>query len=111
MTDQPIRGTSPRTAPAWEALTARRRDRRHDVARVLRRRRRARRLLAIEGAGLYLDYSKQRSTPGRWNCCRSFADERGLRDYFASMFAGEHINTTEDRAVLHVALRMPAGRR
>ena len=37
------------------------------------------------------------------------ADQRGLREYFASMFAGEHINTTEDRAVLHVALRMPKG--
>ncbi len=42
-----------------------------------------------------------------WRRCSALAERAGLHDRIAAMFAGEHINTTEDRAVLHTALRLP----
>lgn len=104
------RGTSPRSAPAWDALQAHadaigtttlREFFAADDSRGTS--------LVAEGAGLYLDYSKQRVDPTTLDLLAQLADERGLREYFKAMFAGEHINTTENRAVLHVALRMPKG--
>jgi glucose-6-phosphate isomerase len=63
--------------------------------------------LTAEGAGLFLDYSKHRVTDETLRLLVALATERGLRERIDAMFAGEHINTTEDRAVLHVALRAP----
>jgi len=63
--------------------------------------------LAAEGAGLYLDYSKNRVTDDTLRLLLSLADESGLAERREAMFRGERINTTEDRSVLHVALRMP----
>ena len=60
-----------------------------------------------EAAGLYLDYSKQRVTEETLRLLRELADGSGLRGRIAAMFRGERINVTEDRAVLHVALRAP----
>jgi glucose-6-phosphate isomerase len=57
---------------------------------------------------LYLDYSKNRLTPETIRLLGALADRAGLRERTEAMFRGEHINTTEDRAVLHVALRDPA---
>jgi glucose-6-phosphate isomerase len=65
--------------------------------------------LTLEAAGLYLDYSKNRVTDETLRLLVSLAEESGLRERIDAMFAGEHINVTEDRAVLHVALRAPAG--
>jgi glucose-6-phosphate isomerase len=65
--------------------------------------------LTLEAAGLYLDYSKNRVTDETLRLLIELADESGLRERIDAMFAGEHINVTEDRAVLHVALRAPAG--
>ncbi len=65
--------------------------------------------LAAEAAGLYLDYSKQRVTGETMGLLLGLAEERGLRDRIDAMFRGEHLNVTEDRAVLHVALRLPRG--
>jgi len=61
-----------------------------------------------EGAGLYLDYSKNRVTDETMELLLELARESQLEERRAAMFAGEHINVSEDRAVLHVALRMPA---
>ncbi len=63
--------------------------------------------LAIEGAGLYLDYSKNRITDETLRLLVDLANACGLRERIDAMFRGERINTTEDRAVLHVALRAP----
>jgi glucose-6-phosphate isomerase len=65
--------------------------------------------LAAEGAGLYLDYSKNRVTDETLALLFELAEESGLAERRDEMFRGEHINVSEDRAVLHVALRMPAG--
>jgi glucose-6-phosphate isomerase len=67
--------------------------------------------LTLEAAGLYLDYSKNRVTDETLRLLLALAEDRGLHDRITAMFAGERINTTEDRAVLHVALRAPRGRR
>jgi glucose-6-phosphate isomerase len=64
--------------------------------------------LAAEAAGLYLDYSKNRITDETVALLVQLAEESGLPQRKAAMFRGEHINVSEDRAVLHVALRMPA---
>ena len=65
--------------------------------------------LAAEAAGLYLDYSKNRITDETIRLLIQLAKERGVADRRDAMFRGEKINTTEDRAALHVALRAPRG--
>jgi glucose-6-phosphate isomerase len=67
--------------------------------------------LAAEGAGLYLDYSKQRVTDETLALLFDLADACGLQAHIAAMFRGEHVNTTEQRPALHIALRAPAGER
>jgi glucose-6-phosphate isomerase len=98
------------SSPAWKALAAHHlevRDRHlrdlfaSDPGRGER--------LAVEAAGLYLDYSKQRVTADTLALLLRLAGEGGLRERIDAMFRGERINVTEDRAVLHVALRMPRG--
>ncbi|MCU0283546.1 MAG: glucose-6-phosphate isomerase [Candidatus Nanopelagicales bacterium] len=64
---------------------------------------------AAEGAGWYLDYAKQRVTAQTLELLCQLADERDLAGRREAMFAGQHINVTEDRAVLHTALRLPPG--
>ncbi len=66
--------------------------------------------LVAEGAGLYLDFSKNRITDETVMLLGELARERGVEQRREAMFAGEHINVSEDRAVLHVALRMPRNR-
>src|SRR5246127_185047 len=63
--------------------------------------------LTAEAAGLYLDYSKNRITDETLNLLLQLAEESRLRARIDAMFAGEKINVTENRAVLHVALRAP----
>ena len=65
--------------------------------------------LVVEAAGLYLDYSKNRITDETMRHLVALAEARGLGGRIASMFRGDVINTTEKRAALHVALRMPEG--
>jgi len=65
--------------------------------------------LCAEGAGLFLDYSKQRVTDETLGLLVALAGECGLRERIDAMFRGERINVTEDRPVLHVALRAPKG--
>jgi glucose-6-phosphate isomerase len=64
--------------------------------------------LTCRAGDLYLDYSKNRLTPETIRLLVALAERAGLREQTEAMFRGRHINTTEDRAVLHVALRDPA---
>ncbi len=66
--------------------------------------------MVAEGAGLFLDFSKNRITDETLKLLTQLADESGVADRRDAMFRGEHINVSEDRAVLHVALRMPKDR-
>ena len=102
---------TPLTArPAWKALQAH-----HATLKDAHLRRlfaddpgRGDRLTA-EAAGLFLDYSKNRVTDETVKLLLQLAEESGLRDHIDAMFRGDKINTTENRAVLHVALRAPKG--
>ena len=94
--------------PAWKALEAHARAMRDvhlrqlftsDPGRGTR--------LTAEGAGLFLDYSKNRVTGETMGLLVRLAEESGLRDRIDAMFRGDKINVTEGRAVLHVALRAP----
>ena len=99
-------------SPAWQALLAH-----HAAIEDLHLRTlfatdpgRAERFSA-EAAGLFLDYSKNRITGETMRLLLRLADERGVAERRDAMFGGEAINTTERRAVLHVALRAPRGAR
>ena len=99
-----------RRRPAWKALEAH-----YQEVRDLHLRQlfaedptRGERLTA-EAAGLFLDYSKNRVTDETLALLLQLAEESGLRERIDAMFRGEKINVTEDRAVLHVALRAPRG--
>jgi glucose-6-phosphate isomerase len=102
----PLRGTQ-----AWGALEAHYEGIKDQHLRELfaADRERGERLVA-DGAGLFLDFSKNRVTDETLMLLGELARERGVHERRAAMFAGEHINVSEDRAVLHVALRMPRGR-
>ena len=65
--------------------------------------------MTAEAVGLYLDYSKNRVTDETLKLLLQLAEESGLRGRIDAMFRGEKINITENRAVLHVALRAPRG--
>jgi glucose-6-phosphate isomerase len=98
--------------PEWKALVAH-----HEAVRDIHLRElfardpgRGERLTA-EGAGLYLDYSKNRVTDETLRLLRALAEAAGVRQRAEAMFRGETLNVTEGRAVLHVALRAPRGTR
>ena len=63
--------------------------------------------MTVEAAGLFLDYSKNRITDDTIRLLIQLAEESGLQERIDAMFRGEKINVTENRAVLHVALRAP----
>ncbi len=101
-----VRGLSSRVE--WKALqrhaaTMRRRHLRELFAADAGRGER----FALEAAGLYFDYAKQRVDAQTLKLLLRLADACGVRERAEAMFRGERINTTEDRAVLHVALRAP----
>ncbi len=104
-------GILPLTArPAWKALEGH-----HEKIRELHLRQlfaedatRGERL-TTEAVGIYLDYSKNRVTDETLALLCRLAEESGLRERIEAMFRGDKINLTEDRAVLHVALRAPRG--
>jgi glucose-6-phosphate isomerase len=97
-------------SPAWQALAAH-----HGQIKDMHLRNlfaddpgRAARF-SVEGGGLFLDYSKNRITEETVRILLQLAEERGVAKRRGAMFAGEKINVTERRAVLHVALRAPRG--
>src|SRR5215472_11254815 len=65
--------------------------------------------LTVEAAGIFLDYSKNRITDETLRLLTQLAEDSGLREKIDAMFRGEKINITENRAVLHTALRAPKG--
>jgi glucose-6-phosphate isomerase len=65
--------------------------------------------MTVEAAGLFLDYSKNRITDETLKLLIQLSEESGLGDRIEAMFRGDKINITENRAVLHVALRAPKG--
>jgi glucose-6-phosphate isomerase len=65
--------------------------------------------LAVEAAGIYFDYSKNRITDETLRLLIHIAQESGLRERIDAMFRGDRINVSEKRAVLHIALRAPRG--
>jgi glucose-6-phosphate isomerase len=96
--------------PAWKALAAHQPQVRSLHLRTLFAEdpKRGERLTA-EAAGIYLDYSKNRVTDETLRLLLQLAEQSGLRARIDSMFRGEKINVSENRAVLHVALRAPKG--
>jgi glucose-6-phosphate isomerase len=104
-------GPTLRGRPAWQAL----REHHEEIEGTHLRElfaadpRRGERLVA-DGAGLHLDFSKNRISDETVMLLGQLARECGVEERREAMFAGEHINVSEDRAVLHVALRMPRGR-
>jgi glucose-6-phosphate isomerase len=109
----PARSITPlRNRPAWNAL-----QEHFDKVRDLH----LRQLFAddphrgerftLEALGLYFDFSKNRITNETFRLLLDLAEESGLRKHIDAMFAGDKINVTEQRAVLHVALRAPKGER
>jgi glucose-6-phosphate isomerase len=96
--------------PAWKALQAHNQQLRTTSLRDLFAQDPSRgERLAFEAEGLYFDYSKQRVTDETLRLLLQLAEESGLRARIEAMFRGEKINVTENRAVLHVALRAPKG--
>ncbi|MBT2212316.1 MULTISPECIES: glucose-6-phosphate isomerase [Actinomadura] len=65
--------------------------------------------MTVTAGDLHLDYSKHRVTAETLGLLVSLAERAGLRERIEAMFSGEHINVSEDRAVLHTALRLPPG--
>ncbi len=105
LTDRPLT-----ERPAWKDLEAHFQKVRELHLRQLfaADRERGKRMTA-EGAGIYLDYSKNRITDETIKLLLQLAEESGLRPRIDAMFRGDKINSTENRAVLHVALRAPRG--
>jgi len=104
-------GGSLRETPAWGRLQSHFAEVRKQHLRDLfaADKERGERLVA-DGAGLFLDFSKNRITDETLLLLGELARERGVAERREAMFRGEHINVSEDRAVLHVALRMPRER-
>jgi glucose-6-phosphate isomerase len=103
MTATPLRQRS-----AWQALEAHKTSLDDTNLRALFAEDPARgQRLRVEAEGIHLDFSKQRVTDDTLRLLIELANESGLTERRDAMFRGEHINVSEDRAVLHVALRMP----
>src|SRR5947208_11272189 len=102
--------TSLKRLPAWKALAEHSKEIRKLHLRELFASDSTRgEKLAAEGAGLFLDYSKNRVTETTLKLLLQLAEECDLRGRVDAMFRGEKINTTEKRAVLHVAIRAAKG--
>ncbi|HEV3343127.1 MAG TPA: glucose-6-phosphate isomerase [Pirellulales bacterium] len=96
--------------PAWKGLTAHAQQMRDRHLRRLFAEEPARgERMTAEAVGIYLDYSKNRITDETVKLLVQLAEESGLRARIDAMFRGDKINITENRAVLHVALRAPQG--
>lgn len=102
--------TTPLTQrPAWQALEAHYQEVKDLHLRTLFAEDPGRgERMTAEALGIYFDYSKHRITDETLRLLVELAEQSGLRQRMDAMFGGERINTTEDRAVLHVALRAPA---
>jgi glucose-6-phosphate isomerase len=99
-----------RQRPAWQALETHCEEIRGlDLRRLFADDATRGERLVAEGAGLFLDYSKNRVTDETLKLLVELAEQSGLAERTQAMFSGERINVSENRSVLHVALRMPKG--
>jgi glucose-6-phosphate isomerase len=107
---EPVNSRPLTERPAWKELQNHSKKIREQHLRILFAAdpERGQRMTA-EAAGIYLDYSKNRITDETLKLLVQLAEESGLRARIDAMFRGEKINRTENRAVLHVALRTPRG--
>jgi glucose-6-phosphate isomerase len=100
-----------REAPAWGRLQAHFAEiRKHHLRDLFAADAERGERLVGDGAGLFLDFSKNRITDETLMLLGELARERGVEERREAMFRGDHINVSEDRAVLHTALRLPRGR-
>lgn len=99
----------PTTTPAWETLTALKENLAPDLRAWFAADPERATRLAFTAGDLYVDLSKNLVTDEVLLALTELADQVGLAERREAMFTGEHINVTEDRAVLHTALRAPAG--
>ncbi len=96
--------------PEWQALSAHGEEMREVHLRDLFASDPERgRTLRVDGSDLHLDYSKNRLTARTIDLLVAVAERAGLAQRIEAMWSGEHINVTEDRPVLHIALRAPRG--
>ena len=102
--------TSLTASPEWKALSEHRESARtHSLRSLFAEDPRRAERFSLDAAGIYLDYSKHFVTDETIELLTGLARARGLGARISALFGGERINTTENRAVLHVALRAPAG--
>jgi len=107
---EPSTGRRAVKRPAWKALEAHNKKVREFHLRELFANDPTRgERMTVEANGIYLDYSKNRITDETLKLLLQLAEECGLQEKIEAMFRGEKINVTENRAVLHVALRAPKG--
>ena len=107
MTTAPI---DPSTTDAWSALKSHREDVRGISLRdVFDQDAKRGERYVLEAGDLYVDYSKNLITDDTIDLLVQLAEQTGVKAKRDAMFAGEHYNSTEDRAVLHTALRLPRG--
>ncbi|GAA4322605.1 glucose-6-phosphate isomerase [Klenkia terrae] len=99
----------PTTTAAWSALGAHRDAQTPDLRGWFAADPGRAERLTLDVADLHVDLSKNLVTDETLDLLRQLAEQTGVQDRLRAMFAGEHINVTEDRAVLHTALRRPAG--
>jgi glucose-6-phosphate isomerase len=104
--------TSPRSdlssLPAWQALGQHKKSiEGHSLRELFQSDPKRGERLSLDASGVYLDYSKNRVNDETLKLLVSLAEQSGLREHIDAMFRGDKINSTEGRAVLHVALRAP----
>jgi len=95
--------------PAWKELMAHQKNGIPHMRDLFKNDPKRGEKMVVEAAGLFLDYSKNRITDETFRLLLQLAKDSGLKEHTEAMFSGEKINITENRAVLHVALRSPAG--
>ncbi len=106
--------TSPRSdlssLPAWQALGQHKKSiEGHSLRELFQSDPKRGERLSLDASGVYLDYSKNRVNDETLKLLVSLAEQSRLREHIDAMFRGDKINSTEGRAVLHVALRAPKG--
>ncbi|MEX1165728.1 MAG: glucose-6-phosphate isomerase, partial [Hydrogenophaga sp.] len=97
--------TSPTTLPAWQQLTQLAAEPQPHLRERLAQNGRDQMQATAAGTGIRLDFSRQAFGQVEWDALQSLADQAGVEKQREAMFSGEAINTSEQRAVLHVALR------
>ena len=107
MPDRKLSARYPTDLPAWQKLKAHYRDdmKQRRIADLFARDKKRCERFSVQSGDLYLDYSKNLLNATTRKHLLALAKQANVRDAIEAMFAGENINSTEDRAVLHVALR------